>query len=102
MGRRELRHGIGKQEMIKSHTFAGKRYRVRNLAGVPHDALGLCDESKRRVNIPINGDTLDEMDVILHESLHCCMPYLCEDAVNDSATSIARLLWRLGWRREIR
>ena len=84
--------------MIRSHTFAGHRYRVRNLAGVSRDALGQCDHERKIINIPINGDTVDELDVTIHESLHACMPYLSEDAVNESATSIAKLLWRLGWR----
>ena len=85
--------------MIRSHTFAGHRYRVRNLAGVSRDALGQCDFERKIINIPIAGDTLEEMDTCIHEGLHCCMPYLAEDAINQSATSIAKLLWRLGWRK---
>lgn len=38
------------------------------------------------------------MDTIIHEALHCIRPELDEQAVADTATDIARLLWRLGYR----
>jgi hypothetical protein len=85
--------------MIRSHTFAGHRYRVRNLAGVSRDALGQCDFERKIVNIPIHGDTLAELDTIIHEAIHAAMPWLTEWIVDKTATSIAKLLWRLGWRR---
>jgi hypothetical protein len=40
----------------------------------------------------------DKMDTIIHEALHCIRPELDEQAVADTATDIARLLWRLGYR----
>lgn len=86
--------------MTNTHTFAGRRFRVRNLAGVPRDTLGKVLETNRTVYIPIRGDTLDELDTILHESIHACLPVLDEHAVAAATMSTARLLWKLGWRRD--
>jgi len=78
-----------------------RRWGIVNLRGIPRDSLGKCDYAKRKLRIPYEGDTRDELDVILHESVHACMPYLHEDEVNESATDLARLLWKLGWRKTI-
>lgn len=86
---------------VVTHTFSGKAYSVRSQAGLKPPDLAECDFGRRVVRIPKDGDTLAELDWIVHESLHACCPYLCEDAVDRCATSVARLLWRLGWRREV-
>lgn len=39
------------------------------------------------------------LDIALHEGLHCVFPDLCEEAVNSAGTTLADLLWRLGYRR---
>ena len=85
---------------VRKHTFNGHVYSILTQAGLKPPDLAECDFDKRRVRMPVDGDSLHELDGIVHESLHACMPYLCEDEVDKSATSIARLLWRLGWRRE--
>jgi hypothetical protein len=85
---------------IKTHTFAGQRFAVTDQTGLQPPVLAECDYDGRIIRIPVDGDTLSESDWIIHESLHACCPYLAEDAVDKTATSIARLLWRLGWRKE--
>jgi hypothetical protein len=62
------------------------------------DLLGLCDYDKKTLHIPKEGTKMTDLDTIIHEALHACTE-LDEDAVDESATSIARLLWRLGWRK---
>ena len=37
-------------------------------------------------------------DCIIHELLHAALPDLDEAAVDETATDIARVLWRLGYR----
>jgi hypothetical protein len=44
----------------------------------------------------------DRMDTLIHEALHCIRPELDEAAVADTATDIARLLWKLGYRQVIK
>ena len=85
---------------IRSHTFAGRRFAVRPQTGLRRPLLAECDYGTRTIRIPTDGDTLDELDQIVHESLHAAYPWMEEDHVNAGATSIARMLWRLGWRRE--
>lgn len=85
---------------VKTHTFAGQRYSVRSQAGLKPPDLAECDFERRTVRIPVDGDTLAELDWIVHESLHACFPWLAEYIVDTAASSIARLLWRLGWRKE--
>ena len=85
---------------VKSHTFAGRLYSVRSQAGLRPPDLAECDHEARVMRVPVDGDTLAELDWIIHESLHACHPYLHEEAVDRAATSVARLLWRLGWRKE--
>ena len=85
---------------IKTHSFAGRVYSVRSQEGLQAPDLAECDHESRVMRVPVDGDTLAELDWIIHESLHACYPWLIEWAVDRAATSVARLLWRLGWRRE--
>ena len=85
---------------VRKHTFNGRIYRVLTQLGLRKPDLAECDHDRRTVRIPVDGDSLAELDWIVHEALHACMPYLHEDTVDKSATSVSRLLWRLGWRKE--
>ena len=89
---------------VKSHIFGGKRWRVDSPAGLPKGQLGGCENwnlgaDLRRIQIPMDGDTLPELDTIIHESAHASCPWMDEDAVEQLAADIARLLWRLDWRK---
>jgi hypothetical protein len=83
---------------IRTHMFSGRRFKVRNLSGVPVGSLAQCKYHNRTIQIPVRGDTLPELDAVLHEAVHASMPWLDEDVVESASTSMARLLWRLGWR----
>jgi hypothetical protein len=41
----------------------------------------------------------DRMDTTIHEALHALLPFADEECVTKTATDLARLLWRLGYRR---
>lgn len=84
---------------VKSHSFSGRNYRVESQKGLRPPLLARCFHDERIIKIPVDGDTRDELDWIVHESLHACCPYLEESAVDGAATSVAGLLWRLGWRK---
>jgi hypothetical protein len=53
-----------------------------------------------RIEIDPALDDKTEMDISLHEGLHCLFPYLPEDQVNDAGKTLADLLWRLKFRRK--
>lgn len=84
---------------VKNHSFNGIRYKIEDQTKLDVGDLGECDYDKKTIRIPVEGDTLDELDCIIHESIHACIPTLAEDPVETSATSIAKLLWKLGWRK---
>ena len=85
---------------IHTHTFNGRPFGVRTQAGLRAPDLAECNYARRVIRIPVDGDTLSELDWIIHEAIHAAMPWLAEWIVNRAAGDIARLLWRLGWRRE--
>jgi hypothetical protein len=41
-----------------------------------------------------------EMDIAIHEGLHILFPWASEEDVNTAGTTLADLLWRLGYRRK--
>lgn len=67
------------------------------------DDLGLCDHPKalgKRIRIRHkHGSDLDELDTTIHECLHASAWWLDEEYVSQFAEDIARILWRLGWRK---
>ena len=91
---------------VKTHTFRGKQYRI--LLDVPRETLGddrVGDTdaprfAKRELRILKGAKDLMLLDTLIHESLHACAWDLDEEAVGETATDIARLLWRLGYRRK--
>lgn len=83
---------------IRSQVFRGRKMRfgrIRQDRTEPH--LGAVRGDT--MDIPIDGDTLDELDTIIHEAMHVCLPDVAEDAVGATATAVGRLLWRLNWRK---
>lgn len=84
----------------RTATIRHTRWKLRGLAGVRQGRLGECDYQRQTIRAPWAGDTLDELDVIVHEAMHAGLPDIIDDAIDETATGLARLLWRLGWRRE--
>jgi hypothetical protein len=48
--------------------------------------------------ISLNQTPIDLLDTVIHECLHACYPDLDEDAVTEAATDIAKVLFRMGCR----
>lgn len=87
---------------IRSVTIRGKRWRIVDSNGKKMPELGYCThpDLDREIAIPIDGDTESELDTLIHEVLHACQWDLSEEAIEETACSIAHVLWRLGWRRD--
>ena len=80
----------------------GRAYTLK-FGTVPDDGDGLCDPpDKVGKTITINSKLKGErrLDVIIHELLHATNWDLDEVPVNDTATDIARVLTRLGYKNE--
>jgi hypothetical protein len=86
---------------IKSTKIRGKRWNIDDVNCLPVGDLGQCDYNNHTLNIPYDGDQKEELDVIIHETIHAGFPDLIEQAVDEFATDLANLLWKLGWRKEI-
>ena len=86
---------------IKSHTFIGKRWWFDELP--KGQASGMCESPEathRIMDIPLEGKTLNDCATVIHESLHACYWWMDEEFIDQAADDIARLLWRLGWRKQ--
>jgi len=89
-------------------TIRRKRWLLRFVSNLGRDAAGHrlwgdCDPPNKRgktIRILRGLNPHDELDTLIHEALHAGSWDLSEDSVNELARDIARLLWRVGWRRE--
>lgn len=83
-------------------TIRGKSWDFRFVKRLAKDTLGHCDHPEKqaktiRVLNSLKGE--ERLDTVIHEALHAAHWDLAEDAVNQTATDLAKLLWRLGYRR---
>ena len=86
---------------IRSHTFKGKRYRVKFRQRPAKASLGSCDDPKsKRKTIFIDPDLkgIDLLYTLLHEAWHAVDWDLSEEAVEQAACDVSRFLWRMGYR----
>jgi hypothetical protein len=61
---------------------------------------GLCEYDKHTISICTSIKGLEELDTICHELLHACQGYASEEHVAEVATTLATVLWQLGYRME--
>ena len=64
--------------------------------------VGECDDpgyAKPEIWVKRSQKPLDLMDTIIHEVLHAVRPELSEEAVLDTATTIAKVLWKFNYRK---
>ena len=81
----------------------GKVWHLEFTYALPKDADGICDapdEPSKRIRIRKSLTGEAELDTVIHELMHAAHWQLSEEAVNDTARDIARVLWRLGYRRD--
>jgi len=51
------------------------------------------------IRVALGQPEQSELDTVIHEILHAAYPDLEEDAVGQTAEALAKVLWRLGWRK---
>ena len=78
----------------------GKRWKVtrdKRRAGDDKNWDGYCDHKKQTIylNPELSGDKL--LDVAIHESLHAMLDIIDEETVDHVASSVARLVSRMGF-----
>ena len=79
----------------------GRRWNLRVVDRLPDASHGEIDPHTRpnkELRIARNQTPLDKLDTVIHECLHAAIPDLAESAVEESATDIAKVLYRLGCR----
>ena len=78
----------------------GKRWNLRFVPNLSN--CGDCDVASakfKEIRIQQGMPQKLELDTSLHECLHLIHPSSDEEHVNQSATDIAEILWKLGWRK---
>lgn len=67
------------------------------------NTFGECDPidaKKKQISVKPNIIGVDAIDTLIHELLHAAMPDLAEDAIYETASDLAKVLWDLGYRGE--
>jgi len=93
-----------KRNRVKSNVRAKNplRFRVLNKFIYEDDqSVGQCWPSHKDniIEIDPRQPKKEYMDTIIHEALHILFPSKREKTILRAGTSIANLLWRLGYRR---
>ena len=81
----------------------GKRWRLQGIDFLQDGSCGSIDPPdtpQKRILIALNQNQIDILDTVIHECLHACYPDLDEEAITESATGIAKVLFRMGYRLE--
>ena len=84
---------------------AGKRWGFRFVPAPDKDdkeCRGYCespDKKNKEIVIKENLPPKEELDTILHELLHAADWSKDEEWVEQNMSEIAKILWRLGWRK---
>lgn len=84
---------------VKTATFNGRKYLI-NFTG---ELDGLCDQYSgvsKEITVMVEQFTRVELETLIHEGLHAGNWVASEGSVTQAAKDIARLLWRLGYRRK--
>ena len=88
-----------------NHKFRDKSWKIlKSQYKKSSGTVGECanpNNTNRIMKIPVNGSTKTNLATILHEAGHACLWDLDEIAIDETAESIAGLLWKLGWRKTI-
>lgn len=92
--------------MTKKITVRGQKWTLRRTRRglgeskqIPTGAWGWCDVSRREIRVAPEEDFpngRDELDVLIHESLHALFPDLDEEVVTQSGRELADILVAAG------
>jgi hypothetical protein len=61
---------------------------------------GLCEYDKQQISVCTSMAGIDHLDTLIHEALHACQGFASEEHVAEVATTLATILWQLGYRME--
>ena len=86
---KSLKFDIGSKQWLWQY----RSLRSKNLCG-------LCNYSKHTVSICTSLKGIDRLDTECHEALHALQAYASEEHVAEVATTLATILWALGYRRD--
>lgn len=95
-----------RKRYIKPGSKANKPLKIRVVRKFLQEegCVGLCypdyDDEIKTLFIDPRLCPRDYMDTLIHETIHQCFPKLSENKVLNVATTIAHLLWRLGYRKK--
>ena len=96
-----------KRRAVRSAVICGRRFRVTRPphihGGRDEIVLGQTSdprESGATLSVRLGLDELEELEIWLHECGHAGDWRASEEHVSEWARDVARLLWRLGWRRQ--
>ena len=77
----------------------GRRWNLECIEYLQDGSCGSIDPidaPQKRILIALNQTPIDLLDTVIHECLHAVYPDMCEDAITEGATDIAKVLNRLG------
>ena len=86
---------------IRSQIFRGQRWRVEHVKKLKGADGDIDDPSTtgKVLRLKEGLPPVRELECAIHEGLHGCFWDLDEAAITQSATDLARWLWRLGYRK---
>lgn len=83
----------------KTVTIRGKRWRFEfTNKGIPQDDVAQIYTKPRKIVVRPRLKGQHRLDIVIHELLHAALWDLDEEAIDSTASDIARVLWRLGYR----
>lgn len=83
-------------------TILKKRWTLR-FTRLPKGTDGECDPPEttgKEIRIQQPLDEKNQLETVIHEALHASDWHRSEEWVEEVARDLARILWRLGYRRE--
>lgn len=95
-----LLHKIWEVVFVARTNLKGRK-KARD-TGLDKEDRGDCDHpgaKNKKIRIADDLPPQEELEVTIHEALHACDWYKDEEWIETTADDIARLLWRLGYRR---
>ena len=78
----------------------GKKKKAKTMNSTDKGTIEAPNIKGKRIFIREELKEKDELDTVLHECLHAADWWKDEEWVDEVAEDIARILWRLGWRKQ--
>lgn len=79
-------------------TIRGQVWRLTWVRAFEDERAGEADDEQRAIRVLRSLSDREKLRVVLHELLHAEMWDLAEECVDRVSTTMAGVLWRLGWR----